>query len=311
MATNRIIGGGAALIMAALALPTRGNAQEYTETTVYGIADFGASSAGLCCSSCKSHAVHTDSATAFQNTFLMLQALGLWNESQARNNTSARGSYFTDSTKAGTCGCSAADTTTDYGADDADVVYVHTHGRHSASATGGYYSALEMGDAHYACEARTDLNMLWGNGQSGDLGFAVIKACQSGDYDVWYHHGYRAQYSTTDSSFRVWNAFHGDSSCGHHVTSYVGAYSLASMYDGVGETWLDVAYDDDAYADKNGEIWDDCPVSIVSGATASQREDMYEHGGWLDRRATGDKTSSTYFFIAGCSPKHGRVLPSG
>ncbi len=38
---------------------------------------------------------------------------------------------------------------------------------------------------------------------------------------------------------RMWNAFHGNSSCGNHVKRYV----EDSLYNGVGENWLDEAYD--------------------------------------------------------------------
>ena len=304
MNTTRRIG-RALLACAALALPSAANAIEYTEAHVYGIANFGA--AGQCGSAGQTHTVHTSTAAAFLSTFSTLKGVGVWDEALTRNNTNARGSYFTDSTKAGACVCVADDVASDYGLDAADVVYVHTHGGHTASAaTGVYRTNLTTGNASYDCSVSTDNNMFWGNPTGGgDLGIAVIKACQSGDYDVWAGGGYRAQMTDSDSSFRVWNAFHGDSSCGNHVTTYVGGYSGGSSYEGIGENWVDEAYDDDAGADN-----DDCPVSIVSGATSAQRESMYEHGGWLDRKATGDKTGSTIFYIGSCDPSNGIVLPN-
>ncbi|MFO0646636.1 MAG: hypothetical protein U0326_10390 [Polyangiales bacterium] len=305
MSRIRSYGRLALIACGAFALPSTAAAVEYTEAQVYGIANFGG--AGECGTSGQTHTVHTSTAAAFLGTFSALQALGQWDQTSTRNNTSARGSYFTDSTKAGACVCTADDLSTDYGLDDADVVYVHTHGGHTAdAATGAYRTSLTTGNASYDCSVRTDDNMLFGNTSSGgDLGIAVIKACQSGDYDVWQNGGYRQRFSVTDGSFRVWNAFHGDSSCGNHVTTYVGSYSGGSTYEGVGENWLDEAYDDDAGADN-----DDCPVSIVMGASSAQRDDMYEHGGWLDRKATGDKTGSTYYFMASCDPSHGVVLPA-
>jgi hypothetical protein len=304
MIKTRHIGFMAAAV-AALSAPTSASAVEYTEAHVYGIANFGG--AGQCGSTGQTHAVHTDTAAAFLSTFTSLQATGEWDEAFTRNNANARGSYFTDPARAATCACTAADATADYGADDADVIYVHTHGGHTASATSGVYRSWILGgDSSYACSPSTDQNMRFGDtAGGGDLGIAVIKACQTGDYDVWQNGGYRQRFSTTDGSFRVWNAFHGDSSCGGHVTTYVGSYSAESTYEGVGENWLDEAYDDDAGADN-----DDCPVSIVMGASRSQRENMYEHGGWLDRKATGDKTGSTYWYFASCDPAHGVALPS-
>jgi hypothetical protein len=303
MNTRRAIG-PTALALAALAQPWSAQAIEYTEAHAYGIASFGG--AGQCGSSGQTHTVHTSTAGAFLAPFSAMQTLGQWNESLSRNNSLARGSYFTDASKAGTCACTADDVAGDYGVDAADVVYVHTHGGHTANAgTGAYRSFFTMGNSSYDCSVRTDDNMLFGDtAGGGDLGIAIIKACQGGDYDVWSNGGYRQQFSTTTGSFRVWNAFHGNSSCGSHVTTYVGDYANASTYEGIGENWLDEAYDDDTGVDN-----DDCPVSIVMGATSTQREDMYEHGGWLDRKATGDKIGSTYFYFAGCDPGAGIVLP--
>lgn len=298
----RIWAGTAALLGTALALPAPAVAVEYKEVHTYGIANFGG--AGQCGSSGQTHTVHTATAAGFLDNFQTLQGSGDWDEALSRDNSLARGSYFTDSTKATSCACTADDSAGDYGADAADVIYVHTHGGRSTSSP--YYTSLLMGNSSYDCKARTNDNMLFGEPSgNGDLGFAVIKACQSGDYNVWQNGGYRQQLTTTDSSFRMWNAFHGDSSCGSHVTTYVTSYAAGSNYSGIGENWLDEAYDDDAGADN-----DDCPVSIIMGASSTQREDLFENGGWLDRKATGDKTGSTIFYIGGCDPSNGIVLPN-
>lgn len=268
------------------------------ETQVYGIANFGGS--GQCGSSDQTHTVHTSTAANFAYTFNLLKTIGLWDQVNTLNNTSARGSYFTDASKAASCACTADDVATNAGTDEADIFYVHTHGGHDANS-----SSLLMGNSSYDCSVRTNQNMLFGNpGGSGDLDIAVVKACQSGDYDVWKAGGYRQQLTDSDSSFTVWNAFHGDSSCGSHVASYVKWYSLFSINDGVGENWLDAAYDVDSGANN-----DDCPVSIVMGSSKSARENMFEYGGWRDRKNTGAKTGSTYFYMAGCDPNHGVTLP--
>jgi hypothetical protein len=279
----------AGLALAAFPAP----AHALNEVQVYGIAQFGGS--GQCGSSGMTHTVHTSTASAFRGTFDLLSLLGLWNTAHTRNNSSARGSYFTDASKAGSCACSANDLAADAGVDDADVIYVHTHGGHSTSPA---YSSLSMGNSSYDCSVRTDQNMLLGN---GDLDIAVIKACQSADYDTWANGGYRQQITNSTSGFTMWNGFHGDSSCGSHVTSYVSDYSSSSISNGAGENWLDEAYD------TSGD--DDCPVSIVMGSSSSARRNMYEYGGWLDRKNTGNKTGSTIFYIAGCNPDNGRTLP--
>jgi hypothetical protein len=267
------------------------------ETHVYGIANFGGS--GQCGSTSQTHPVHADTAAAFASWFTTLKSQGLWDDVRIRDNSNARGSYFTDQSKGASCSCTADDSHADFGADDADVIYVHTHGGHSEPSPA--YSSLSMGNSTFDCSVRTDQNMLW----SSDLDLAVIKACQSGDYDTWKNGGYRQAFTTKKSVFRMWNAFHGDSSCGDHVTTYVKWYVQSSTYDGVGENWLDAAYDIDAGAEN-----DDCPVSIVMGDSQSKRISLFENGGWRDRKDTGDKTGSTYFYFKGCAPASGRKLPN-
>ena len=279
-------------VLAAACGLAAGSAHAFEELHVYGIANFG--SAGQCGSPGQTHTVHTSTAAGFSANFTILQTLGLWDEVNTRNNTDARGSYWTDASKA----AGADDLRTDFGVDDADVLYVHTHGGHRTTDSSSH---LLMGNSSYECRPRTNTNMLF----NSDLDIAVIKACQSGNYEVWSNGGYRQQITQTTSSFNMWNAFHGDSSCGSHVTTYVTSYSLASNYNGAGETWIDVAYDPDPDPDQ-----DDCPVSIVMGNSSSNRELMFEYGGWLDVKATGDKTGSSYFYIGGCDPSGGQVLPN-
>ena len=281
-------------VLTVLALPATAHALD--ETQVYGIANFGG--AGQCGAMSQTHSVHTATAAAFAAPFTLMKVAGLWDESYTRNNGSARSTYFTDASKKS----SGDDLALNYGADDPDVIYVHTHGGHDTTGVGN--SSLLMGTSSYECTPRTDKNMLWGN-NGGDLDIAVIKACESGDYDVWREGGYRQQFTTSNSSLRMWNAFHGDSSCGSHVTSYVSSYSWASFYDGAGENWIDAAYDDNSGANS-----DDCPVSIVMGSSFANREAMFEHGGWLDRKDTGAKTGSTIWYMGGCDPDNGRVLPN-
>lgn len=267
------------------------------EVHVYGIANFGGS--GECGSSGMTHPVHADTAAAFAKWFNDARDDGKWDDVRTRNNKDARGRYFTNWSKAVGCLCAADDSRANFGADEADVIYVHTHGNHSTSAP--WFSSLSMGNSNDSCAARTDANMFWDD----DLDIAVIKACQSGDYDVWANGGYRQQFTNSGSGFRMWNAFHGDSSCGDHVTTYVSWYASSSFHDGVGENWLDAAYD--VVPGKNN---DDCPVSIVFGETRSKRIALFENGGWRDRKSTGKKTGSTYFYFEGCNPPNGRKLPS-
>jgi hypothetical protein len=277
-----------ALLLTAIA--ASGNAAD--ELHVYGIANFGGK--GQCASSEMTHSVHTETASSFALWFNVLRQAGKWDDVRTRNNSSARGTYFTDSGKVAT----GQDSTTNFGADEADVIYIHTHGGHSA--TGAGHSSLSMGNSSYICTVQTNSHMLW----NSDLDIAVVKACQSGDYGVWSSGGYDS-FLNSKSPLSMWNAFHGDSSCGGHVTSYVFWYAITSTYNGVGENWLEAAYDRE-----EGSNNDDCPVSIVFGETSAKRLSMFENGGWKDRKDTGKKTGSTYFYYEGCNPDNGSKLPN-
>ncbi|RYZ39141.1 MAG: hypothetical protein EOO71_21275 [Myxococcaceae bacterium] len=279
---------GAALA-GALLLPAAALANE---THVYGIANFGG--AGQCDAS--SHSVHTKTAAEFAGYFNSLVSNGLWTDVRTINNSSARTDLWTDASKGSAT--NAKDTQSNAGVDDANVLFVHTHGGHNESFLRSW---LVMGTNADACEAITDIHMNLGNGK---LNIAVVKACQSGDYQVWKQGGYRQAMVTSTSGFSMWNAFHGDSSCGNFVKRYVKRYVANSRGDGVGENWIDEAYDWDI-----GKNNDDCPVSIVFGETEAQRVAMFEAGGWRDRKNTGRKIASTYFYVGGCDPDNGQKLP--
>ncbi|MBI2569108.1 MAG: hypothetical protein HYV63_18985 [Candidatus Schekmanbacteria bacterium] len=275
------------------------------ETHVYGIAEYDDS--GQCVAG--EHSVHTDTANAFLDVFEDLKSDGDWDSTVTRNNSNGHGSYWTDSGKASSCVCESyqsscscigVDTSSNLGADEADVIYIHTHGGSNYSSSSPSYSSLILGNKNTDCKPRTDQNMLWGN-SPGDLDIAVIKACQGSQYEVFKNGGYWSM-TNSSSTFRMWNGFHGNSSCGSHVTSYVEDYAEDSVYNGVGENWLDEAYD----------WWgdDDCPTSIVFCSTKSNCESMYEYGGWLDRKDTGTKSTSYMWYIEGCDPEAGQELPS-
>lgn len=277
-----------AALAGALLLPAAALANE---THVYGIASFGG--AGQC--NADSHSVHTKTAAEFAGYFNGLVNQGLWSDVRTLNNTSARTDLWTDLSKGSVT--NAKDTQANAGVDDADVLFVHTHGGHSLP---DLRSWLVMGSNADACSAITDAHMSLGNGK---LNIAVVKACQSGDYEVWKQRGYM-ELVTSTSNFSMWNAFHGDSSCGGFVKRYVKRYAANSRSDGVGENWIDEAYDWDL-----GKNNDDCPVSIVFGDTKAARLAMFENGGWRDRKNTGPKVHSTFFSVQGCDPDNGMKLP--
>lgn len=288
LGTPRWIGGMFSLWLLGVPLLSSAAGGSYDETRVFGIANFGG--ANQCGAPSMTHSVHTDTAAAFLDEFTRRVAKGLWGDVETVNNTKARAKYFTDFSQQ----LWGSDTETYYGVDDGDIIFVHTHGGHGANE-----SSLVMGSNERGCEIDTKQHMRLGN-QIGDLEIAVIKACQSGDYDVWRRNKY-LDMVTADSEFTMWNAFHGDSSCGSHVTSYVKNYSQLSFDDGVGENWIDLAYAQSSY--------DDCPVSIVFGETQTKRDSMYEYGGFSDRQNTGNKINSSIYFVSECSPDSGSRLP--
>lgn len=256
------------------------------ELTVYGINNFSQCNA-------ENHSAHTDSAGAFRAVFDELAADGLWGTTAGVNNSAVRATYWSDASRTAPCsGCTGQDTAS-YGVDSPDVVYIHTHGSHTAD-----YSSIVMGSATYGCTVRTDTNMLLGN---GDMEVAIVKACQSGDRDTWLNGGYDAMISY-NGVFSTWNAFHGSSSCGSFVADYVSDYAEDAVYDGLGELWLEYAYDDNGH-DNN----DDCPTSLVFGAV--NKEAQYRYGGFLDRKSTGTKSAAAMWWISGCNPYKGYLLP--
>ena len=262
------------------------------EATAYGVSEFGP--APSCGTSDMSHTYHIDSAEAFANEFIMLDSLGMWDSIYGVYDTAVRGTYWTDASQS-----SPADDNDAIGADSADVVYIHTHGLRTLGDPS--YTTLWMGNSSYECKVNTHDDMLFGN---TDLNVAVIKACNSADYDVWLDHGYK-QLVNDSGEFTMWNGFHGLSSCGSWVTTYVGNYAAESVYDGVGENWLDEAYDPSSDGD-------DCPTSVVFGNSSTNRSDMYHWGGWKDLKDTASKTGSTFWYMKGCTAAGAgvSVLPS-
>jgi hypothetical protein len=300
---------------AALALTLMsGSASAVNEVTVYGVANFGG--AGECGGPFSSHARHTTSAANFRAPFDALIAAGDWDEADTNNNLSARGSYFTDpaegsstsntccqSYQPSTCSCVGQDNQSNVGVDQGDIFFIHTHGG-STHPAGVPFMGLQMGNESYDCRPRSHEDWEFGNG-SGDLEIAVVEACQSMDYEVWQGGGHW-QFSTTSSTFTMFNAYHGNVSCSDARTAEIGTYADSAENDGVGDNWLDLMHSSSASAGG-----DNCPVSVVFGDTAALRDSMYNFGGWRDRKSTSDKTHSTIYYIGGCAPSGGSVLPNG
>jgi|GEM_PF-6840558 hypothetical protein len=91
----------------------------------------------------------------------------------ARSYAHARADLWTDPAKG--AAVDAKDTLANAGADDADVIFVHTHGGHRASPARSW---LVMGGNADSCDAITEIHMRLGNGK---LNIAVVKVCQPGN----------------------------------------------------------------------------------------------------------------------------------
>jgi hypothetical protein len=253
----------------------------------YGVADFDE---GNSCTGADSHGVHNDTPDDFADVFHELMDEGKWGDVRVRKNTSVRGIHFQDDAKVS----GGLDEKDLWGADEPDVFFIHTHGSHDSNG-----SKIMMGNKGYTCKIRTDSHMRLDH----DLDIAVVKACQSGDYKVWKNGKYNTLW-TSGSQFTMWNAFHGNSSCGFWTGWSVSDYAWDSQKDGVGENWLD-----EFYTEWLGSENDDCPVSIVKGSSAAKRDAQFENGGWRDRKDTGTKSGSTYYYVGDCAPEKGVQLP--
>lgn len=290
----------------ALALvATTAGASSTDSVTSYGISQFGGPNE--CGKPSQSHTAHTLSATAFTDEFQFYSSVLLWGPWIDVYDTAAGSDYFTDPSRSASCNCSLQNDNAFAGVDHSVVSYVHTHGAHDASVAGGKgATSLVAGNSNAGntCNVSTDKNYVFGNASGGGhLEIATFKACEAGDFTVWKQGGLKAM-APSSSHFQVFNSFHGVSSCGNFVADYVADFAADSFFDGVGENWIDEAYE------SNGIGKDDCPVTVVYGSTKSSRKNMFTNGGFLDRKLTNaTKSGSTYVHISACSPKNGVMLP--
>ncbi len=226
--------------LAAILTVGAANASNTDTVHAYGISKFGG--ANECGVPSQSHSAHTLSATSFTDQFVWWNQIQLWGPWVDVYDTAAASDFFTDPARSNVCNCSSENDNAFAGFDHAKVSYVHTHAGHSVA---GNRSSFVMGNSGgaYTCNASTDTNFLFGNTSGGgQLEIATMKACEGADYTVWKQGGYKAMVPST-SHTQIYNAFHGDSSCGNFVADYVADYASDSFFDGVGENWIDEAYD--------------------------------------------------------------------
>lgn len=197
-----------------------------------------------------------------------------------------------------------ADSSDPYGADHADVVFFSGHANSSCSS-GSERSWLTMGDTVDGCSINlghvtsSSHHMKLGN---TDANIMVSFACETTQFCVYIAGGYDA---LTQGEFNLLNGFHG---LVYEVSGYQGdlsSYSNDAVYNYVGDAWLDWMYDPNAYGSA-----DNCPTAIGFGANYSETLDFYTNAGWLDIRANGARTWTTYFELCGCDPIDGDPLAS-
>lgn len=237
-----------------------------------------------------------------------------WETVKLNKNKGVDGRDFTDSSKDdftgdGSCYCSACsckgnDDLNTYGADHADVVVISTHGGRSVS---GVSASLVMGDNTNDCKVTWKNNMYW----DSDTDILITEACHSADYEGWEasdrfeRTGFYAGIKE-EGQFRALLGYHGLSK---DKMSYFSAPGFVddSYEDGIAENWVTEMYDSSWKID--GVKKEICPTAIVFGSTNSLIENFAENGGFKDRKDTGDKSQSIYFYIGGCAPHSASELP--
>ena len=92
-------------------------------------------------------------------------------------------------------------------------------------------------------------------------------------------------------------------------TSFFSAPSFVSnsYSDAIVENWILEMYDSSWKI--SGTKREICPTAIVFGETNSLIDNFAEHGGFKDRKDTGDKSRSSYYYIGDCHPHSAPALP--
>jgi hypothetical protein len=284
-------------------------AQAADEFAGYGVEKYRGSDYGECSSSNLYFTI--EQVSNFAKKF---KKWSTWETVEKFSNKGVDGRDFTDTSKdvmskTGSCGCTACtcygkDHVSKYGADHADVVIISTHGSRNSAKTDAY---LVMGDNSNDCKPSWKNDMFW----SEDTDILITEACHSADRDVWLNsdrHSRTGFYAGIEESgqFRALLGYHGLSK---DKMSYFSAPSFVnnSYSDAIVENWILEMYDSSWKID--GEKREICPTAIVFGETNSLIDNFAENGGFKDRKDTGDKSRSTYFYIGDCDPHGAPALP--
>jgi hypothetical protein len=279
-------------------------ASAYEEIHVYGVNNYnGTGECGACIGpNCTSDLAWTDDSTLAVNN--VVTGWSTWDgDAQRHLNTNVKGKHFTDAAFGG------SDTASDWGIDDADVVYFAGHGTFScANGAGRSYSTLHMGSSAFdagSCAVDTHDMMAGGGGQdiwvgNTDTEIVYADSCSSAQKCVFDNDGYDA---LDGAELLMWAGFHGNSFDSYDQYIAMRDYTAASRVSGVGDNWLDYRWINSSSADS-----DQCPVAMVYGSSTANTDNMYNNGGVEDWIATGSHTWVTYYYIAGCDPSNGFSL---
>jgi len=284
-------------------------AQAADEFAGYGVEKYRGAGHGECSSSNLYFTIEQVSnfAKKFKNW-------STWETVEKFSNKAVDGRDFTDTSKdvmskkgycdCTECTCYGKDYLNKYGADHADVVIISTHGSRNSSRTN---ATLKMGDNSNKCAPSWKDDMFW----SEDTDILITEACHSADREVWLNsnrHSRTGFYAGIEESgqFRALLGYHGLSK---DKMSYFSAPSFVnnSYSDAIVENWILEMYDSSWKID--GVKREICPTAIVFGESTSLIDNFAENGGFKDRKDTGDKSRSSYFYIGDCNPHSAPALP--
>jgi hypothetical protein len=284
-------------------------AQADDEFIGYGVEKYRGSSHGECSSTNLWWTI--DQVKNFSKKF---KKWNTWETVVLHSNKYVDGRDFTDASKddytgdnsctCSSCSCLGNDAASGAGADHADVVIISTHGSTRNSKKDAY---LVMGDNSNDCKTSWEQNMYW----STDTDILITEACHSADYTVWQNSNKTSRTGfyagiKEDGQFRALLGYHGlskDKSSLFSAPSFVSN----SYDDAIVENWIVEMY---------GSSWkvkgtkaEICPTAIVFGESSSKTDNFAENGGFKDRKDTGDKSMSSYYYIGGCDPHKADALP--
>jgi len=294
------------VVLGFIAVPQAMAADEFAG---YGVEKYRGSSHGECSSSNLFWTI--DQVSNFAKKFNKWSS---WETVEKFSNKAVDGRDFTDASK-GTggsdeacsctsCSCTGKDHLSPYGADHADVVIISTHGSTRNSKTDAH---LVMGDNSNDCKVTWEENMFW----SEDTDILITEACHSASYDVWSNsnrHTRTGFYAgiDEDGQFRALLGYHGLSKDKPSFFS-APAFVSNSYSDAIVENWILEMYDSSWR--RKGVKQEICPTAIVFGSTDAKIDNFAENGGFKDRKDTGSKSRSSYFYIGGCDPHSASALP--